>query len=51
MFEKLFLAIAITFSLNLCLHVREPSTINADNLEQPEQIDILPATLVKIFQN
>jgi hypothetical protein len=51
MFEKLFLAIAITFSLNLCLHVREPSVINADNPEQQNQIDVLPASLVKIFQN
>jgi hypothetical protein len=50
MFEKLFLAIAITFSLNLCLHVREPSRANADMVEK-QKIDLLPATLVKIFQN
>lgn len=24
MFEKLLLAVTITFSLNLCLHIREP---------------------------
>ncbi|AFY99526.1 hypothetical protein [Calothrix sp. PCC 6303] len=50
MFEKLFLAIAITFSLNLCLHVREPSTVNAD-MNEKQKIDLLPATVVKIFQN
>jgi hypothetical protein len=48
MFEKLILAIAITFSLNLCLHIREPSRNNMQITVQ-KQPNLAPTILVKNF--
>ncbi len=48
MFEKLILAIAITFSLNLCLHIREPSRSNTQITVQ-KQPNSAPTILVENF--
>ncbi|BAZ42770.1 hypothetical protein NIES4101_87400 [Calothrix sp. NIES-4101] len=48
MFEKLILAIAITFSLNLCLHIREPSTNNT-YITVDEKVNSAATILVKDF--
>ncbi|WP_169927014.1 hypothetical protein [Brunnivagina elsteri] len=49
MFEKLILAIAITFSLNLCLHIREPSRNNSQITVQKQPNSASPTILVKNF--
>ena len=43
MFEKLLLAITITFSINFFFHVRLPDPANTDAIyqEHPEKITIL----------
>jgi hypothetical protein len=47
MFEKLLLAATITFSLNLCLHIREPDRANTDTSFQ-QQTGSVPTILVTI---
>ncbi len=47
MFEKLLLAATITFSLNLCLHIREPDRANMDTSFQ-ERTEATPTILVTI---
>ncbi|NJL60903.1 MAG: hypothetical protein HC903_02515 [Methylacidiphilales bacterium] len=50
MFEKLILAIAITFSLNLCLHIREPSRSDS-HITVQQQPNSAPTILVENFGN
>jgi hypothetical protein len=47
MFEKLLLAITITFSLHLCLHIREPDKTNTGTTFQ-RITDAAPTILVTI---
>jgi hypothetical protein len=47
MFEKLLLAATITFSLNLCLHIREPDRTNTDTTFR-ERTEAAPTILVTI---
>lgn len=47
MFEKLVLAATITFSLNICLHIREPGGQSAE-MQQPNNSDTSPAILVRL---
>jgi hypothetical protein len=47
MFEKLLLAATITFSLNLCLHIREPDRANTDTNFQ-QRTEASPTILVTI---
>jgi hypothetical protein len=49
MFEKFILAIAITFSLNLCLHIREPSRNNTHITVQKQPNSADPTILVENF--
>jgi hypothetical protein len=51
MFEKLILAIAITFSLNLFFHIREPSRNNTHITVQKQPNSATPTILVKNFGN
>jgi hypothetical protein len=45
MFEKLLLAATITFSLNLCLHIREPDRANTDTSFQ-HRTEVAPTIVV-----
>jgi hypothetical protein len=47
MFEKLLLAATITFSLNLCLHIREPDRVNTDTSFE-QRTEVAPTILVTI---
>jgi hypothetical protein len=49
MFEKLILAIVITFSLNLCLHIREPSRNNTHITVEKKPNSASPTILVENF--
>ncbi len=48
MFEKLLLAVTITFSLNLCLHIREPDKTNTGAIQRLTEAS--PTILVTIFK-
>lgn len=50
MFEKLVLAVTITFSLNLCLHVRDAGRQSAE-VQPSNQTDVPPTILVRLPRN
>ncbi|BAZ04401.1 hypothetical protein [Calothrix sp. NIES-3974] len=50
MFEKLVLAATITFSLNLCLHVRDTGKPSVE-VQPSNQADTPPTILVRLPRN